>query len=92
MFSPSILMASDLSARWRVTLVRTPLNGCPGDGFVQARKCYQNVNGRAKWRRFAKVSADQCGDEIQLEKADQPPIQSSDDDQYASDYTKFFHC
>ena len=69
----------------------TPLNGFPRQPLIHARKAYQNVNCGADGRCFAKVSAHECRDEIDVENADHAPVQSSDNHQHARQYIKFFH-
>jgi hypothetical protein len=54
------------------------LDGFPGYGLVHAGKRYQNVDGGANGRRFTEMSAYKCGDKIEMEKAHEAPIQSSD--------------
>ena len=36
------------------------------------------------------MSANQCGDKIEVKQADQAPIQSSDNYEYAGEYIQFF--
>src|SRR5687767_369096 len=68
---------------------RVRRGACQRDDLPQRRQADQDVHHACEHRV---LTAEQRGDEIKLECADQPPVQATDDQQYQRHEIQAFHC